>query len=346
MDKLSFLVDKALSRRGFLAGAGSVAAATALAGCADDNAVPPVTVTPIPAGITDNDILNFALNLEYLEAEFYLRAATGSGLSTADIGAGTSTSGTGAGTVTAPATTKVPVTASFQQNLINELAYTEQEHVRLLRKALGGNAIARPAIDLTNGFAAGAAAANTISSSLPAIPSTFSPFANFDSFVVGGFLFEDVGVTAYNGAAPLISSAGITAGLLAVAAGIMSVEAYHGGMLRSYLTANGITQGTTAYAYPLYANRLELIRSALGGGNETALSGFGATPTTAASATASTVVPADSNALAYHRTTDQVLHIVYGTFSNTAGSTTDAAGVTKGGFFPAGLNGTITATQS
>lgn len=333
MENPKTLLRNALSRRTFMAGAGTVAAAALITGCADDG----TTTLPPVSSFTDADILNFALNLEYLEAEFYLRAATGSGLSAADTG--------GTGTVTGGA--KVTGLTSGQQAVLDEIAYDEQQHVRFLRSALGSAAVSRPNIDLNAGFSGALTAANSLSSSLPALPTTFNPFGTFDQFLVGAFVFEDVGVTAYNGAAPLISTAGITAGYLTAAAGILAVEAYHAAYVRTTLTANAIVQGTTAYPYPLYANRISLLRAALGGGNETPLSGFSTSASTVASVGTSTIVASDTtNAIAFHRNTDQVLHIVYGTFGPTASSTSPAAGVSQGGFFPNGLNGNIKTTQS
>ena len=298
--KIENLLDR--SRRHFMAGAGALGATALIAGCSDNGQV---TTVPPTSGVTDSDILNFALNLEYLEAEFYLRAATGTGLSAADAGAnaGTVNGGTPVNFSGSP--------AAYQQYAI-EIAQNELNHVRYLRTALGSAAVSRPAIDFTAGFNGAASAAG--------IGSTFNPFMDVPSFLVGSFVFEDVGVTAYTGAATLISSKTI----LSAAAGIQAVEAYHAAEIRT-LIAGGAAQTGAPQNYLAAANQISALRAKLGGGNETTLS-------------ISSIVAADpNNAIAFSRTTDQVLHIVY-----AAG-----AGVqTKGGFFPAGLNGKITATAS
>lgn len=299
------------SRRSFLAGAGAVSAAALVSGCASSapvNAGGTGTSPTYPAlDITDNDILNFALNLEYLEAEFYLRGATGAGLSTADAlsGAGTVTGGTSA--VPSP-------TASFTAYL-NEISQNELNHVRFLQAAISGNSgtpVARPNIDFTNAFNALASAAG--------IGSTFDPFSSMDAFLVGAFVFEDVGVTAYIGAAPAITSSTI----LTAAAGIAAVEAYHAAEIR--LRIAGEAKITSNSTYLNYANQISALRATLGGGNETTLS------------INSIVASSAANAIGFSRTTDEVLHIVYG----TAGG----AGVKSGAFFPNGLNGTIFTTTS
>ncbi|RXH55491.1 ferritin-like domain-containing protein [Granulicella sibirica] len=305
MNKIEQLLHSGPSRRSFLAGAGALGAAAIVTGCNSDSgtAVSPTTPTTPPAlDLPDNDVLNFALNLEYLEAEFYLRAATGSGISSADGGSGTVVGGTA-----------VPGFTAAQAAYANEIAQAELNHVRFIRAAISGNSgtpVGRPNLDFTNSFNALATAAG--------IGPMFNPFLNPTNFLIGAFIFEDVGVTAYNGAAPLLSSNT----LLTAAASIMAVEAYHAAELRSRIVATSIGGDNT---YLNYANQIIALRSTLGGGNETVLS-------------QTSIVAANSNAIAYARNTSQVLHIVYGTGGG--------AGVSKGGFFPNGMNGVITTTAS
>ncbi len=318
VDQLNQLHKKSVSRRNFIASAGAIGAASALAGCGD-NSAPTATITTGNVTYTDVDYLNFALNLEYLEASFYLYAATGSGLPAASM------TGTGTqGTVTTGATQVAGLTTA-QQNIINEIAFDELSHVNFLRAALGSSAVAMPSINIVSAFNTLAAAAN--------IGATFNPYASFSNFLIGAFIFEDVGVTAYGGAAPLLTSATN----LNYAAGIQAVEAYHAAYVRTSITA--IAQATGSSTLVTYANQVSTLRGTLGGGNETALTNLPATIAANGNYTASSIVAAStSNAIAYSRTTDQVLHIVYGTGGG--------AGVSSGVFFPSGMNGKIKTTAS
>ncbi len=175
-----------------------------------------------PDGPSDSAILNFALNLEYLEAEFYLRAVMGAGL------ASSLTDGKGKkGGVTGGR--QVPFKAgSLIQKYAVEIAADEEAQVRFLRSALGKAAVARPPIDLDASFTAAAPAAGLITAG-----QTFSPFKDKTSFLLGAFIFEDVGVTAYKGAAPFIDNKTY----LEAAAGILAVEAYHAGIIRTTIYA-------------------------------------------------------------------------------------------------------------
>ena len=71
----------------------------------------------------------------------------------------------------------------------------------LLRQALGDDAVPIPQLNIGSAFADAADAAFGQS-----VSPAFSPYLNDLFFYLGAFLFEDVGVTAYLGAAPLIEN--------------------------------------------------------------------------------------------------------------------------------------------
>ncbi|MFV0622784.1 ferritin-like domain-containing protein [Sphingomonas sp. ac-8] len=303
-------------RRQFLRYAGT---ATAMAGglsllaACDDNdddfaPAPSPTPTPTPSassGSSDVNILNFALNLEYLEAQFYSFATTGAsipGSLLSGVGKPGAIQGGRAVTFTDP------VVAQYAR----EIAADEQAHVAFLRKALGSAAVAQPAIDIGGGangpFTAAARAAGVIGGN-----ETFDPYASDENFLLAAYIFEDVGVSAYKGAAPLITSTTY----IDASAGILAAEAYHAGLIRTTLYAKGIETPSLITS----ANQISDARDSLDGSSDL---DQGITMDGAAN-----IVPADANGIAFSRSTAQVLNIVY----------LNAAATGAGGFFPVGVNG-------
>ena len=323
------------SRRSMMLG-GTALAALAFAGTAKAQ----TTSTTIG----DNDILNFALNLEYLEANFYYLAAFGTTIdvqNAASKAAGAAVqgiTGTGTqGTVSVRANAQVPFSTIQVGSYAVETAIEEGKHVGFLRNTLGAAAVAQPAIDLMASF-------NTLAGPMGAgILSSFDPFANDANFLVGAYIFEDVGVTAYHGAAPLFSTSTMGKTYLGAAAGILAVEAYHAGLVRTSIYAMDTdgSKGLQGYTQAISKLRAKLSLAALATATNPDDIGVGSQQVVlagAAAASASTIVDADANVVAFARNTSQVLNIVTG---GGAVSGTTAVSPAKGVFFPAGLNGLI-----
>ncbi len=288
-----------LSRRGVMKGAGLGAVALGTAGgvMGSSTAASAQTVT-----YTDADILNFALNLEYLEAEYYLRATTGQPLAT--YTSVTGTVGTPGGVVGGSLVPfQNPALAYYALRIAND----ELSHVKFLRDALGSAAITEPEIDLVDSFTNLAIAAGLIVQG-----QLFNPFENEVNFLLGAYIFEDVGVTAYAGAASLLT----TPANLAYAASVLATEGYHAGAIRGYLSQIGAGVATNAIS----ALRAKLANAADDNG-------------TAVTGNPYNFNNVDYNGQVYRRTTEQVLNIVYGA-APAAGAT-----VSKGLFFPVGVNG-------
>ncbi len=113
---------------------------------------------------TVNDVLNFALKLEYLEAEFYNNIVGSVGYMTAS----------------APA-----------QAALSKIKDDENKHVIFLKSVLGAAAIAKPTFDFTAGNGSGTG------------PFT-GYLTNYAVQLAMAQTFEDTGVRAYKGQAPAL----------------------------------------------------------------------------------------------------------------------------------------------
>lgn len=214
LEKLTELVESPLSRRSFaksisLAAAG-VAGATMLSSSVVKAVAQTSGIDVVSPTLTDVDILNFALNLEYLEGEFYTVATQGATLEQEGIISYSDTTGPTIGGNKVPNIANSPIAY-----IATQITKDEKNHVIFLRTALGSAAVKKPTIKLD------------------ALGIGFSSVA---SFIMLAAAFEDVGTSAYLGAAPLIQNKAY----LDAAARIYGTEAQHSGALRTHAIDLGV----------------------------------------------------------------------------------------------------------
>ena len=148
-------------------------------------------------------VLNYALTLEYLEAEFYTRAVDAPGLTATLTGAA--------------------------RSAFTTIRDHENAHVTLLRStitALGSTPVAKPTFDFSGGNGTNAGPYATV-------------FTNYDVLLAVAQAFEDTGVRAYKGQADKLMS---NNDVLTAALQIHSVEARHAAHLRYMRKSRGANQ--------------------------------------------------------------------------------------------------------
>ena len=175
------LIDASPNRRSFLKTLGVATAGVTALSMGGIKSAEAATATEV-------EVLKFALNLEYLEAEFYTYAQYGEGILSKGIGIDGEANGSNPSEGGwSKGGTKVKFTSSFPltEEIVSQIGSDERAHVALLRSALGSQRIAKPNLNLN------------------ALDLKLEEEANF---LVQSRIFEDIGVSAYAGAAGLLST--------------------------------------------------------------------------------------------------------------------------------------------
>ncbi|KAJ7295211.1 hypothetical protein O6H91_Y207100 [Diphasiastrum complanatum] len=265
----------------------------------------------------DIDVFNFALNLEYLEAELFLWASFGYGLDEIAPelpGGGPS-----------PVGVEKAQLDNFTRDVVAQLGIQEVGHLRAIRATVTDAAISRPPLNLSVEVWA-----KIFDSAFGQdLNPPFNPYVNSLNFLLASYAIPYVGLTGYVGANPNL--VGRTSKRLI--AGLLGVEAGQDAIIRSLLYEKK-DEKVTPYSYTVgdFTNALSKLRNRLD--KASGIDDLGLTvhaPQTAAPGVHGSILSADTRWVAYSRTPEQILSIVYGTGNASK----------PGGFYPKGGNGDI-----
>ncbi|KAJ0229423.1 Desiccation-like protein [Hirschfeldia incana] len=262
----------------------------------------------------DRKLLEFPLNLEYLEAEFFLFGALGFGL---DKVAPNLTMGG-----PSPIGAQKANLDRLTRDIVSQFAWQEVGHLRAIKETVRG--FARPLLDLSKKSFAKVMDDAFGRTFLP----PFDPYANSLNYLIASYLVPYVGLTGYVGANPKLQCPESRK----LVAGLLGVEAGQDAVIRTmlYAKAKHIVHpyGVSVAAF---TDRISDLRNKLGkrGVKDEGLVVHKALG--AEGEVAGNVLVGDDMSLAFDRTPKEILRIVYGSGSERI----------PGGFYPKGANGEI-----
>ncbi|XP_054793243.1 ferritin-like catalase Nec2 [Prosopis cineraria] len=264
--------------------------------------------------INDADLLEFPLNLEFLEAEFFLIGASGHGLDSvapelADGGP-------------PPVGATLANLGFLVRDIILQFGLQEVGHLRAIKSRVKG--FPRPLLNLSR-----EAFGDVMNSAFGRrLYPAFDPYANEINYLLASYVIPYVGLTGYVGANPLLQN--FTS--KALVAGLLGVESGQDAVIRTLLYERR-RETVVPYGESVaeFTNRISDLRNKLGKeglkdeglivprklGAEGRISG--------------NVLAGDQESLSYGRSPQEVLRIVYG----------DGDEHYPGGFYPRGGLGRI-----
>ncbi|RYR12604.1 hypothetical protein Ahy_B04g070067 isoform B [Arachis hypogaea] len=260
---------------------------------------------------SDADLIEVALNLEYLEAEFFLYGAEGYGL---DV-----------------------VNPNLTEDIIFQFGLQEVGHLRAIKSTVRG--FSRPLLNISSAIF-GQIINNAFGKRLEP---PFDPYANDINYLIASYVIPYVGLNGYVGANPLLQSATAKAVIktsklirwikhVQLVAGLLGVESGQDAIIRGLLYER---RDEIVIPYKVsvteFTNRISNLRNKLGreGIKDEGL----VVPKElgAEGEVTGNILSANDYSLSYPRTPKEILRIVYGTGDEHV----------PGGFYPLGANGTI-----
>ncbi|XP_070001885.1 desiccation-related protein PCC13-62-like [Nicotiana sylvestris] len=263
---------------------------------------------------SDVDLLEFPLNLEYMEAEFFLWGSFGYGLDSfapelADGGP-------------SPIGARIAKLSPLIRDVIAQFGFQEVGHVRAIKNTVAG--FPRPLLNLSR-----EAFATVMNDAFGhQLEPPFNPYANDINYLLASYVIPYIGLTGYIGANPKLHSP-TSKQLLA---GLLGVESGQDAVLRALLYERG-RENVEPYGITVveFTNRISELRNKLGR-HGLKDEGLKVKPTVGAEGKIrGNILAGDKYSLSYDRTPEEILRIVYGSGNENK----------PGRFYPKGADGRI-----